>query len=343
MRRTFDRHHHRLAASLAIAALLTGCASNAIVLDRGRDLSQTGAEAVAGVKTYLDDVQRRRIDSNVALVAGDPGCAWGSSIRVAVPVTYRPGQAARSICLAENAPDPPGYKAFKLSLAPISKEALAPTLALVAGLADYLAALDLILEVKTPDIGKEVEDAKGKLDEAAKLAGQLGVTVPSLASLGQEQVTAITGLVQLFTDLAVEANKARDLRRLDASRSADLNRIVTSLRSQLELWKQWTKSDGQQTVMAYDIAQRAPWRPEEFASRQALILALIAAQRDLDAIDPLAKAVTDALARVVAAEADLRRVLSGKLNEAEKRQQAALIRQRIWRTLTGLGAIAAAF
>ncbi|MEH3104106.1 MAG: hypothetical protein PGN12_09400 [Sphingomonas phyllosphaerae] len=330
--------------AVALSVALAGCAGNAIVLDRGQDVSVAGAAAARDVRAYLDRVQQQNLATNVALVASDPGCEWGDKIRIAVRDRFVTGEMVRSMCLARGAPVPPGYSAFDLPIAPISKRTLEPTLALVVAMSEYLEILDTILQVKTPDVAKDVAELKGHIADARTTAQAVGVQLPELKSLSDAQVKAATDLLQLATDLSVEQAKARRLRRLEADNAGRLDTVVASLKAQIMEWQTvWAKPDLQHAAQAYAIAERAPWRPQDFESRRVLIVGLVEARRAADSADALGAALTGSLDRVLDAQRDLRRVLAGKFNEKEKRERAALVRKRLWRAFTAVGAIVSAF
>ena len=61
---------------------LTACAANTVRLERAGTVSTQAKSVIVGVSAYVADVQARRREANVALVASNPSCDWRNAIIV---------------------------------------------------------------------------------------------------------------------------------------------------------------------------------------------------------------------------------------------------------------------
>jgi len=147
---------------------LSACAADIVRLEHAGAVSTQATATVNAARAYLFDVQARRREANIALVASDPGCSWGSS--VTTDTAWLP---PRSFCDVRGIPE---NRRVKISLRPVSEEALKGIAVTIAGIAAYQGALADVLDEEPVDAKGGLTDAIDKLTTASadinRIAGE---------------------------------------------------------------------------------------------------------------------------------------------------------------------------
>lgn len=325
-------------ATFVLAALLAGCATDAIRIDRASAVGSAGRAATAGTRGLLADVGAANREKLVAVAALDPACGLPR------PVLAGPGRRGVGVCV------PAGEESSRgdVRLARFDSRAFAPALATLEGLSAYLGALDDILTEERPDVGAEVDDAISKLQSVAGDAGAvLGVTVPT--PLSDEQRKAVSGALSLLSTLANEAETVRDLRRLETpARDVEFQETLARLRAVDAGLVAILREELQQQSRVLELTRlraRDPLggdRPRLLSDRREE-MALIERRERVDALEGALGGALDALASSRDDYLALLRDGGAPLSRAEREKRARLARQRALAALNAVAGLVTAF
>lgn len=327
-----------LILALSPAMLTGGCAGNAVRLDAARAVVSRSSEATEAARAYFEAIETRRAQAAAALVASDPSCLPLARIVIQIPRGPTPRRSA-PLCVGENGPAP-GYVAYPLDLGPSPRSILEPRIALMAAVADYSAALARIADDPDADVAAEITAFADQVERVGRFASFVsGGDVPRVtAALRSEQAQSARGLVTLAAELAKEARNTRKVRELVIARGVVIDRALSSLRKQVEVWGRGSAATaddlyGNALFQNYLANRRtlAPERRELLANR---VFEARAAAREGGA---RAASVGEAIGLTQAAQAGLRGALVGRFTA---RQRRALVRLNIDRVTRALGLIA---
>lgn len=322
--------YSRLIAAALILLPLSGCALNSMRVESARDFSTASNAAMAQTRTYLNSVATRDREAKAVLVASDPSCIPYVSIRIRDPNTGK-----QPLCI-EDPETSTNSNSFDYSLRPLAAQ-LKPRLLLIAAIADYAAALTKITEAKSPDIKDELSNLATKVDEVKAFGDFLtGKDLPSATDLIKDKrVTAITALVQFFTELAHEEGQVDKIRELVAKNGHTVDAALASLLEQIDAWKRIDK-DGAHDIADSLILQyerdRKSWTAEHrLAAVQSIFDARTASQDRAGA----AAAVKQAVSQLQSAHTELKALLAPdpKLSKKQLAEKRKITRDRIWRAL----------
>lgn len=317
-----------VAAGLALLSL-SGCATNAIRLDRAGIVSEAGRAAGEGTRGFLDEVTIANREKQIAVAALDPNC------RLPTPVLLDPAVISTRICIERDRNPAVG----DVPLTRFDSRAFAPTIAVLEGLTAYLDALDEILTRKRPDVGAELDRALAQVQgAAADVATLAGTGAPPAFSADQQ--AALTGLVSLISTLANEAATVRDLRRLESpEQDKAFADTILALRR---------VNKGLPVILTNELQQQRSVlelvRPRDDArSSRAAEMRLIEREEAVPALTARLTMVIDELARARAAYVDLLRNDRAKLTPKERTRLIRLNRARLLAALSSLASVRRAF
>ena len=173
---------------LAAALALSGCAVDTLRIEGANDVATASTAVVTQANAALDRAKAQRQKAYATLIASDPSCLPISPLYLFVPLGP-PVKGAPVAPLCADGPDDkfPGYRVEKREADTIGAEALRPTVALVAALADYEAALAKVVAEPEPDVSKELQGIFDKASDARTIAELLsGSTLPKLPDLASK-------------------------------------------------------------------------------------------------------------------------------------------------------------
>ncbi len=326
---------------VGLAVPLGGCAINKLRNDYASTVSSAAIDAHDGAQHFLGRVEIERQETNIDLAVADPACAQIHSILRNTPDIRVNRPDIGFLCIVgDNNSNRLGYA---LSSTPITDD-LEPTLKLLDALAAYGNGLSSIIDGKHDDAAKPLLDA---LDLAHAAQDALNAVVPdspnALPSTSDARVVAAANLINFLGELLQEANDVKKLRSYVLAHPDGVQSIIEPLRRQIGSWERARKGDAglRLIVVAAEARRTLDLRPLASAQVRRTALEKFYAQQALAhkeaQIEPALIALLDA---VVAADADLRRVLKDhpNLSQSERAQVGALNRTRI---IIGLGHLTA--
>ncbi|MGK6322160.1 hypothetical protein ACMGDM_03640 [Sphingomonas sp. DT-51] len=312
-------------AALAAALLLAGCAANAVRIEAATEVTARGREAVTATGAYLDAVEQRRRDAAAALVASDASCLPATPLRIQVPTSAAAPPAP--LCPEGDAPAP-GYAVLRIDVGTSPRALLAPRVALLAAVGDYVEALATLLVAPKTDASAELTAFAEQVGRVAAAAG--AAEVDPATPRGE----SLIALAAFAAELAREARTAGQVRALVEQRGDTVDRALAELRREVDGWGRTAARSaddlyGNALFRAY-LRHRADLTAEQ---REQLAARVFAAREAARTGPDRAAAVADALALAATAQADLRAALSGRLTAAQRRAVARLNLDRIARAL----------
>ena len=180
------------------ALMLSACGAQAILVEDTRSFVAAGRTATAGATKFFVEARQRQIDANILLVASEPSCEWGTTIRLRE--NFRTGK--EGLCLPAGPPDVPPERTY--SLAPIPLDAIKPAVALIGAMTAYLGALGNVSKPYNPQIGPAIDDVVEKLSVFTKAKAFLKAT--------EDKRTAIVALLEYFNELRTLNGQAKQIR-----------------------------------------------------------------------------------------------------------------------------------
>lgn len=196
--------------------LLAGCAANQVRLEIAGDVSTKAKATTAAASAYVADVQARRREAAVALVASDPTCTWGSSI--VMDLKWDPAKTKRGLCDMRGVPP---SRQVTVNLQPVSDQGLKAITAAIAGIAAYQGALADILDEKPIDAKAEISSAIDTLTTASSDINRIaGSKVIDLGVLSSDPAKAVVDLIGTLVQLKQTDLKVRRVRGVIESHNA---------------------------------------------------------------------------------------------------------------------------
>ena len=327
-----------LILALSSAMLTGGCAGNAVRLDTTRAVAARSGEATEAARVYFESIETRRAQAAAALVASAPSCLPLARIVIQIPRGPTPRRAA-PLCVGESGPAS-GYVAYPLEIGPSPRRVLEPRIALIVAVADYSAALARIVGDPDADVAAEVTAFADQIERVGRFASFVsGGDVPRVtAAFRGEQAQSARGLVTFAAELAKEARNTRKVRELVSARGASVDRALSSLRKQVEVWGRGSAATaddlyGNALFRTY-LANRRTLTPDQRELLAKRVFEARAATREGSA---RAASVAEAIMLTQTAQAELRDALAGRFTA---RQRRALVRLNIDRVTRALGLIA---
>lgn len=347
-----NQPYRMILLSMATSFVVTACGYNTVRLDRAGAVSQAGTNAIDSSKLFVKRVRDIRDEANIALVASDESCAWGETVVLAGEARRPKDSKARfPFCLKRGEPAVESLGDVELSLAPISEAALKPTLNAIDALAAYIDAVNEILEKEKPDASGALADAYEKaLTAQSDIAAIIGSTINVIPTLTSDQTSAVTGLLKLIEELAVEQRKVTDLRRMVSKQNSEAQAIIKALRRSIKTWGESSfAGDLQLNDSAYaGIARQLAADPpvyKGFDARRDVLVRIVNSKRNVQAGTALTAAVDKTLEKFSSAQNDLfiSFTASPQWTKEERQKATRLNRQRVLSALHALAAVATAF
>lgn len=331
---------------LAVGLLcLSGCGVNSLRLEYAGDVAAKGKVAAAASRTFLGEVEKSRVESNVDVLALDPACRPNMSYVLQRPKIdtvkdlERPprGWFCSTTRSSDTFPEP-------VSLAPVGQD-LEPTFILIDSLASYSDGLLAI-------IGDEEDSGVAELLEGIALARSADTLLAALSSRSpivpaadDKRLVAATEFATFLEGLAAEQDKVQRIRKF-VNEESKTQGLILALRNHLAAWELSRRSDENFRMawsgIALERAQASDLpaaKRREFArsyySRSSAALAGAALKPALDA----------ALLEIADADDNLRRTLekNPNLTPAERAKVARINRQRLTTAFEKLAAIVLSF
>lgn len=324
-------------ASMLLAAFLlfalAGCAVNALRIEGAQAVGKASKDFTTSAVKALDDAKAQHVKAGAMLVASDPSCE--ALPRINMYERTDPRVTLAPLCADGRTPRP-GHEIVTLDLRPIPEESLKPTILLIGAVGDYGAALAKVADEPGTDIAAELTALAAKATEASTLANALfKLDIPSAdKALASEQAKSALALIAFANALAEEQAKVDEIRRIVAERGAVVEAQIPELRAQLARWMNiWAQGDAQIQQSSLERAYRTERSKADFEQRLAMVEAINASRATVASYPGRLDGLNKGLDVFAKAQADLRRLLAGKLNTKEKKRVARLNQQRMLKGL----------
>lgn len=316
----------------AVILALSACAADTLRIERANSLSTQAATTVAAARAYVADVQARRREGAVALVASDPSCLWGPSI-----VVDAEWKGRRGLCDLRGVP---ANRRATLNLQSVSPDALRTLTTAIAGIAAYQGALAEVLEER-PDEAKET--IATAIDTLSTAAGDLnrivGEKTLDLGPLTGARAGAVVALVGTLDAMRQTNLKVASVRRVVAG--ADAEALIGALDEGAA--RLGSVQDGNSALYrltgltaAYD--RERPRLP--FAERVARVRDIAAASDDVTSgYRKRLAALRSVLGDLRVSDGKLRDALADRFTPAERRRIARENRKQLFSILSQVAAI----
>jgi len=316
----------------AILLALAGCAADTIRLEHANSVSTQAKATVGAAKLYVSEVQVRRREAGIALVASDPSCLWGPSITI-----DRKWDGKRGLCDLSRVPQ---ARQVSLNLQPVSPEALKALTTSISGIAAYQGALADILEEKPEEAKDNIATAIETLGTAAGDINRIaGSKVVDLGSLTNGRADAVVKLIGTLVAMQQTALKVREVRGVVAAN--DSAALITELRTSAD--KINTLQDGNSAVnllMGLTTAYGRDRHTLAFNDRVARVRDIALATDNVTSGNRARiAALKSALDELAKTDTALRNALAGKFTAEERRRIARENRQAVFAILSQVAAI----
>lgn len=324
-----------------LLALVAGCATNALRVQGASDFVTASKTTVARANSYLNEVAMRQRSAAAALVASDPSCFPGTTIRIRSPNSGR-----QPLCMLPGEPQN-ARNSFDFTLQPLGPAQLKPRLQLLAAIADYAAALGKVVDADKPDVSAELTEFVGRLDDLTKVAGFVsGQDIPSATpALKSDQARSIIALLQFAAELRQEQDQVDTLRWLAETRGDDIDHALASLDRQMSEIEEIDHDDAtiEQTMLVQNYTRSAARL--DYERRVAAVRAILEARASVADRAAAAEAVRSAVAELTAAHATLRELLrpNPTLTDKQRKERRRIAHARLWRALDLVAGAATAF
>jgi hypothetical protein len=321
--------------------LVAGCATNALRIQSASEFATASSTTVGQTNTYLNAAAARQRAAAAALVASDPSCFPGRTIRI-----RSPNDGRQPFCMRPSERQT-ATNSFDFTLQPIGPSQLKPRLELMAAIAEYGAALEKIVGAKKPDISAELTGFVGKVDDISTIAAFVsGTDIPKASPvLKGEQAQSVAAIIQFAAELRHEKLQVDDIRALATRQGDIIDRALTSLARQLEEIADIDRDDAQieERMLVQQYVGSAPgWQIDR---RREAVGAILDARAAVDDRTAAGRASRAAVVELSAAHRSLRGLLQPdpRLSADQKKALRAIARQRLWRALDLVAGAAAAF
>lgn len=323
--------------SIILVLVLSGCATNAIRIDRAATMTSAGREATNATRTLMRNVQSENRESLIDLVASDPNCSLPKPI-------IAQGAIRPNITLCR-----PGDTATgsDFEVVRLTRRDFGPSLAVIDGLVAYFDAVDAVVTRDPVDLAGTVSEAVATLEgiasDIATVAGQSDANLPALT---QAQSAAVSGTLDLLSEIISEANQVSDLRKIELE--MDQNAFETSINQLGSANVKWLNGldvqiDNRRALVARRLPRISATQYDERKRYADQLLTLIERQEQLP---QLQAALAKTLLALKETHASYRALLFGdkqQLTLTEKRKAAAITRSRLRGVLSNLANIIRAF
>lgn len=301
-------------AGIAALALLGGCATDAIRVERANTVAAAGKASAESTRGLLREVDTANRQTAIDAATLDPDCELPSPLigisRPLVPLLCRRGEAIGA----------------DFTLARLRPRDFAPALATIEGLAVYIGEIDAIVTGATADSGA-VEAAEGNL------TGTLGQMTAAAPGVADDKRAAVQGALELLGTIAAEQRQVGDLRRLSTPEAtARFDATVAALARDNAVWTKLLDAElAKQLAVTRAALVLLRERDRMGERRMVRERQMIVLERQAEL--PALRAALDALtAELTAAHAAYQKLLSGgprEFTDDERRRAARLTRTRL--------------
>lgn len=325
-----------LSISFALTILLSGCATNAIRIDRAATMTDAARAATDATRILMADVQSENREALIDLVTSDPNC------RLPTPLIAQ-GQTTGSetICRKGNKQD----NDFRLPR--LTRQDFGPSLAVIDGLVTYFDAVDAIITREPADLTDKLLGAQSTLGAIVANLGTItdqdDVTLPALTD---DQKGAVEDTLSLLGDIIDEAARVDDLRKVEiqldqAAFAKDIDRLNRINQRWLLIMD--VQIDNRLTLIEGRLPRITAKHFEQRRRYAAQQITLIERQ---EALPELESALSKTVEMLRETHSDYHALLFGddrSLTLDEKRKTAAITRTRLRGALGRLAAIVGVF
>ncbi|MEP9403637.1 hypothetical protein [Sphingomonas sp. VNH70] len=319
-------------AAFAIPLMLSACAANELRIERANSLSAQAKVTVAAGRTYITDLQARRREAALALIASDPSCLWVPTLTVDAE-----WDGSRGLCDLTGVP---ATRQETINLQPISPEGLKAMTTAIAGIAAYQGSLADILEEEPENaresIGTAIETLATAAGDINRIAGD---NVLDLGPLTSDRAAAVVALIGTLDAMRQTELKVRDVRALVArTDSTALIDVLDESATRLNRIQ-----DGNAVVLRLQGLNRA-YSDERsrlnFSERVERLRELAAANDDFVSGRRLRlETFRGVLIELRRSDAALRDALAGRFTAEERRRIARENRRQLFSILSQVAAI----
>lgn len=319
---------------LALIALmgLSACAADIVRLEHADAVSSQATATVKAANSYVADIQTRRREANIAMVASDPSCSWGDYVTTDTDWTPPLG-----FCEVTGVP---AARLLRISLRPISEEALKSLTVAVAGIATYQAALADILGQNKVDAKAGITDAIEKLTTAsADISRIAGTKLVDLGPLTGNSAKAVIDLISTLVALQQTNLRVDEVRTVVAGFGQTMiySDLKTGLSNLTRL--QATNSTARQRF-ALESAYARDLSKLDFSARRERVREIAAAaDEDLSLRNTRLEAMSKVVDELTKTDKSLHDALAGKFSAEERRRIARDNRTQILKLLSDVAAL----
>ena len=313
------------------ALMLSACGAQAILVEDTRSFVAAGRTATAGATKFFVEARQRQIDANILLVASEPSCEWGTTIRLRE--NFRTGK--EGLCLPAGPPNVPPERTY--SLAPIPLDAIKPAVALIGAMTAYLGALGNVSKPYNPQIGPAIDDVVEKLSLFGKAERFFARTEPQRA--------AIVGLLEYFNELRTLNGQAKQIRDYVNKNGDKFEAGRAALVEVMQVWNVGINDTSAQLANDALITgiNRSLRRTQDFARRRTLLAPIADSNEEQQSAKDGFDDIITLLIDLKSVHQNLRNFANGKYTAEDRaridRENAA----QVWEILSRLGAVAKAF
>jgi hypothetical protein len=318
-----------------LAPLTSGCAINAIRLDRAETMVGAGRLAETATSELMQQTRAANREVLIDVVAADPNCMLPRPLIMS-------GSPPRGTRYCR----PPGATrlADDWEMQRITSRDINATLATIRGLSGYLDLVDSVIKREPIDIAADFGDALADLEAISGAAGALAGADTGLPALSADQKTAIGGALGLLSIILDEKYKVDDLLRIETAENKLLfTDSVTALRTANTTWLTFHKK---QLSQRRTLLQNRLDRTQGEVARRPLAEALLATIEAQENHAKLAAALADVVDKLEASHTAYLALLFNKnaeLSSKERKKLAQLNHDRVMGALRSLTAIIKAF
>ena len=312
--------------------LLSACAADQLRLERAGDLSTQAKATAAAANSYVAEVQTRRRDAAVALVASDPSCTWGPYLTI-----DRTWDGKRGLCDMAGVP---ADRQVRINLQPVSQQGLKALTEAIAGLVAYQGALADILDEKPDDANESISGAIQTLSTASSDLNRIaGSKLIDLGPLTGDRASAVVALIGTLVEMQQTDLKVGKVRAIVAK--TDAATLIGNLKDGAS--KLSTLQDANSAVyrlFALDKAYSRERSTLDFTTRLQRVRNLATASDDVtDGGAERLAVLTAVLDKLGATDVKLRDALAGKFSREERRKIAQENRKQLFSILSQIAAI----
>lgn len=329
----------RVVFAVGAVSLLTGCATNAVRLQRAETMVSASREAGKQTRVLMEETRQANRSLLVDIVATDPRCRFLEPRMLGGARNLPPDRLCRYAGdrLANSSNDWTFHR--------INEKDFEPTVEVIRSLAVYLDAVDKVVTRDKLDLTGEItaarDDVQAVYDAAAALGG--GGQFPALDSA---QEAALSNVFDLLSTLIDESGRVRDLRAIESGDNQKLfERSAKALEQANKKWLERLKGQLvgrkgmlEQRLLAMSKASAAERRPiaED-------LLELTETIESIPAMDAALQDVVAAMRESHAGYLDLLFNDDAELTDKEREFIATENHNRVMRALKSFTAIVTAF